>query len=480
MDKKELEQELLTTSWNTINFLRRHYSGYFDTYPIIIMDKYSTRITNYDSTNEDHIPNNYQIKSLIDATINDYMETHNELNIEELKSTLIKLLLNIFLELQYKISNKNYHINLSDISFTSHVEDQYKLMFLNSNPNIIKDLLISGMTEVIARDIGEKLDIEIIQEFNEEYKFVLESKKLLNDKYDLLIKGDLKQIFDTLGENYKNLYMINCVNHIFKNMSEEDIKKLGLTEDERNMLIINLDIKLPNEEIMKIDKENEKALEKMKTEEVNHVNKGKTQYIKLEDEDEPVFAEIIGNITPKERLDKIKDRNRDVSLKAPELVDEVKKEMITNDDFEDIDKKVVPQTNKLKIDTKTGLLIDEKGNPYTLEDGQITKLGNNGEIERRYNMNIDPNIKDKLIEYGVYEQFIKANPEQQKIILATYSLSDENTKDYNNTKTQEISHQKKLTFGNIDRNGYISSFIIVFSIGVLSGIISAVLLNIAR
>ncbi len=480
MDRKDLEQELLTTSWNTINVLRRLYSGYFDKYTIIIMDKYSTQITSNSLDDEKYISNNYNIKNLIDITIDDYMGTHEKINLEEIKSNIIKLLLNILLELQYKINNRNFSIDLSDLSFSSYPEDHYKLMFLNSNPNLIKDLLISGMTEVIARDIGEKLDIEILEEFNQEYKFVLESKKLLDDKYDLLIKGDLKQIFDTLGENYKNLYLINCANHHFRNMSKEDIDKLNLSDEEKNMLMINLDIKLPSKNSLLQDKEIKKAEKKMGIEEVNYVNKDTTQYVKLEDEDEPIFAEIIGNITPKERLEQIKDRNKKEVVKASELVNEVKDEMIINGDFQETDKQIISQNNHLKIDTKTGLLIDENGNSYTLEDGRIIKLDNSGGVERGYEMNINPDIKNKLIEYGVYEQYLKSNPEQQKIILATYNLSDENTKDYSNDKTQEISHRKKLTFGNIDKNGYISSFIIVFSIGVLSGIISAVLLNIAR
>lgn len=477
MDNHIIKQELSTTAWNTINVLKKLYSGYFDKYTIIVMDKYSNQITNSDMNSQKYISPNYNIDELINATIDDYKKNHDEINLEEIKSNFIKLLLNILLELQYKINNKSSNIELSNMPLSTYTEDHFKIAFLNSNPNIMKDLLISGMSEVIARDIGEKLDIEITKEFNEEYKFVLETKKLLDNKYDLLLNGNLNEIFNKLGDKYKNSYLINTVNHHFRNMSEKEINKLGLSYEEINMLLINLGIDLPIKEVEKQKEEITKAEQKMGLNDVNYINAKGTQYVKLNGEEQPIFAEIIGNITPKERLEQIKDNNPKEIIKADDLKEEVEKEMITTEEFEDTNKKIPEENHELKINTRTGLFINENGEAYSLENNRMVQLNNSGGIEEGYNMNINEDIKNKLIEYDVYEKFLASNSQEQAIILSTYGLTD-------NQKEESISkdngYQKTITFKKIDRNGYVSSFILVFSIGVLAGIISTVLLNIAR
>lgn len=483
MHNSEIKNELLTTAWNTLNIVKSNYSGYFDTYTNIVINEYFEEITSGNLNNIKHISNAYSINNLIDTVTSDYMNNHNEINLQEMQSILIRLILDIILELQYDINFKDEYLDIQDIS-TDKVDEQLKLAMVQNNKKISNTLLLIGTRELMTREIGEKLDINITPMFNQEYMYILKTRELLDNKNDLLLKGDISKIFEKLGNTYKEDYLINTVNSYLKNTSLEQLKNLGLSEDDTNMLFSNLNINTKNLKKIEQEKEEEKAKEKLGLKDVNYVNADDTQYIKINNNiDDPIFAEVVGNITPQERLERIKDNNSLDIKKAEELTNEVKNDMITSGEFKDanpvINNQIKEDTNysNLKVDTRTGLFINPNGEVYNLDpkNNRIQKLNNKGGIERGYNMKIDPRIEKKLDEYGIKEIYLKSTPPQRLVIEQQYGLNNPNQTHSNEKEKNGTQFVKKF-----DSKGYISSFIVVFSTGVLAGIISTILLNIGR
>lgn len=455
--------------------------------------------------NSKSIPFAYNINNIIDTVIDDYNKSHQEINLEEIKSTILRILINIILEYQYVNSQNNRQINFKNFVLNSNKsEDLVKINFLANNQNIIGNLAFVGTSEMLYRDISEYMNLNIYPMYESEYGYIMATKKLLNNNESLLISGNLNEIFKKLGSKYKERYLLNEV--IFHMKTTPD-KLLKLTQEERELLMNDLDISLPNIDEINQEKEIEKAKEQLNLEKVDYIQKDGTQYIKFYDKDKNLnFAEIVGNITPQERLEKIKNGITTLShngiIRADDISKEIKEDMITNGEFNninDVDMDMLDdETNlgidtikkegydNMKVDTRTGMIIDNNGNAYDVnlnENGtpKIQKLNENS--DKQTNIINSGNLTDiqaikELEEYGVSkETYLSATEDQKRQIRELYSIGNYPEE---KVESKENTNGRQLVKTNSNISGYINSFIITFLIGAFGGMLAMVILNLSK
>ena len=85
-----------------------------------------------------------------------------------------------------------------------------------------------------------------------------------------------------------------------------------------------------------------------------------------------------------------------------------------------------------------------------------------------------------LEDYGVNrELYENATNEQKRLIEESYGINGNAIEINEESKENAPQFQKKIT-NNFDSMGYINSFIVVFTIGVLGGMIAMFLLSLAK
>lgn len=543
-----IKNELLSTANYTIEFLKRDLKSYNNQNKKII-NAYEQELTG-EKKEISEIPKGYDIDNIINEIINQYIipnnmnimditEVHISNNIDSLtninttnltasqkqeldkmKSALIKLILDMLLEYQYMaMSNNNFNINDMINQNSQNPEEiinTTKMMLLRSNPELIGNLAKTGTMELLARQIGEQLGINITPQFEQEYQYMRLTKKLLNNKSELLIKGDLQELTNILGQTYKENYLINEANlsmQKIKTMTPEQLSQLQLTSEQQLLLSQNMGIEIPD--IQKIEQEKqkeeiEKVEEKLNLNDVQYIEKDGIQYATFKDKDDNItFAEIVGNLTPQERIERIKNGISDLPksgvLNTEDISREIKSDMITNDEFKSVDEVAPSDMNKelshgidtlkqndlnagMKVDTKTGIIIDKDNNAYDTEindNGKVeinqmtTNTGSNNNIVTNNieTGNKDVSTEEKIINllegYGVTRnEYMRLDDEEKEKMRVNYGITRDGDPSYENTSSLQYVYKKD--------NGYVSALIVTFMTGALGGMIAMILMNLAK
>lgn len=463
-------------------------------------------IDEYRNSNSNIIPDLYKVDSIVKNCIYDYVGSNSIINTEEIKSTVLRILINVVLEYQYSLTVDSRKIDFENFNINSKkVEDLVKINFIANNPNIVGNLAFIGTNEMLYRDICEDLNLNIYPMNEDEYKYIVKTKELLKDNFDLLYKGNLNEIFNKLGNLYREDYLINEVNSYIKRLSKEDIDKLGLTDEEKELLVSTSGISFEYINSIKQKEEIEKVEEELNLKEVDYVKKDGVQYVKFNDENNLTFAEIVGNITPQERIEKIKNGISNLPssgiIKADDISKEIKDDMIISGEFKNInnvDTNILDdQTNigidamkeegynDMKIDVRTGMITDGKGKVYDLDvnsenNVELNRLEENSDDVSNISFSADTNTDAKTIEqleeYGVSkEEYLSADEAQKRIIRDLYGIG-KHPEEIENENTKGVQFVKK----NPNINGYISSFIVAFVIGAFGGMLAMAILSLSR
>lgn len=561
MNTDMIKNELLSAASGTIEILKSELES-FNKQNQTIINSYEQEL-NGEIKETSEIPNGYDIDSIINEIINQYVipgnmnvmdvtEVHISNNIDSLtnintnnltvsqkeeldkmKSTLIKLILDMLLEYQYiAMSNNKYNIDELINQNSQNPEEiinTTKMMLLRTNPELIGNLAKTGTMELLARQIGEQLDIDITPQFEQEYQYMRLTKTLLKNDQHLLINGDLQKLTEVLGQTYMENYLINEANisiQKLKTMEPEKLATLNLTYEQQLLLSQNMGIEIPNVEKIEQEKqieEVEKVEEELNLNDVEYIEKDGVQYATFENRDGDItFAEIVGNLTPQERIERIKNGISDLPksgiLTAEDISNEIQNEMITNDEFKSVDEvapsdmneelahgiDVLKQNNLddgMKVDTKTGIIIDNDKNMYDTEindNGKVeinqltTNTGSNNNIVTN---NIETGNKDmyteeKIIalleEYGAIndpDEYYDLSPEYREKMRVEYNITRDGDPAVNsNEQTLENTSSLQYVY-KMDSNptgGYVSALIITFITGALGGMIAMILLNLAK
>lgn len=558
MNTEMIKNELLSTVSGTIEFLKKDLESFNKQSQNVISD-YENELVG--GTREvSKLPTGYDIDNIINIIISQYIipsdmnvmditEVHISNNIDSLtninsgnltasqkqeldkmKSTLIKLILDMLLEYQYMaMSNNNFNINEMINQNSQNPEEiinTTKMMLLKANPELIGNLAKTGTMELLARQIGEQLNIDIVPQFEQEYQYMRLTKILLNNRQELLIKGDVQELTSILGETYKENYLLNEANlsmQKIKTMNPEQLSKLNLTYEQQLLLSQNMGIEIPNIEKVKEEKqvaEVKKVEEELNLNDVQYIEKDGVQYATFEDKDgNMTFAEIVGNLTPQERIERIKNGISDLPksgvLTADDISKEIKSDMITNDEFKSIDE-ILPSDmneelshgidilkqnnldNGMKVDTKTGIIIDKEKNMYDTEisdNGKVeinqltTNTGSNNNIVTnnvetgKKEMYTEEKIINLLKEYGVSrDEYMSLDDFEKDKLRQAYGITrdgdpavNSNEQSLENTTGLQYVYKKDTPTG-----GYVSALIVTFMTGALGGMIAMILMNLAK
>ncbi|MBQ7140810.1 MAG: hypothetical protein IJO32_04845 [Bacilli bacterium] len=558
MSTEMIKNELLSTVSGTIEFLKKDLESFNKQSQNVISD-YENELVG--GTREvSKLPTGYDIDNIINIIISQYIipsdmnvmditEVHISNNIDSLtninsgnltasqkqeldkmKSTLIKLILDMLLEYQYMaMSNNNFNINEMINQNSQNPEEiinTTKMMLLKSNPELIGNLAKTGTMELLARQIGEQLNIDIVPQFEQEYQYMRLTKILLNNRQELLIKGDVQELTSILGETYKENYLLNEANlsmQKIKTMNPEQLSKLNLTYEQQLLLSQNMGIEIPNIEKVKEEKqvaEVKKVEEELNLNDVQYIEKDGVQYATFEDKDgNMTFAEIVGNLTPQERIERIKNGISDLPksgvLTADDISKEIKSDMITNDEFKSIDEVLPSDMNEelahgidilkqnnintgMKVDTKTGIIIDNNKNMYDTEisdNGKVeinqltTNTGSNNNIVTnnvetgKKEMYTEEKIINLLKEYGVIsgpDEYYSFSPEYREKMRIEYNITRDGDPGYNNEQTLENTSGLQHVLKKDKPTGYVSALIVTFMTGALGGMIAMILMNLAK
>ena len=355
---------------------------------------------------------------------------------EEMKKIVItEYIANLAMESNYYSVATNENISFDGVFTPSkNTLEDYKLYLLLSNQNVIDRMIIYGQTNLLATQFSHDMQVSGNYGYQEE-AFIIQTLQ----EGKILTKHEFISFMNKLSPETRKQYLLSMSNVYIKKMTKEELVSLNLTEEQQAQLLASTNHNISNLEINPEQKvEVEKVKEELKLDQLHSIEKNNTEYVVIEN----YFYEIVGNQTPRERIESIINdlislQEKSGVIHAEEIQEDITDHMIGSeanktlggiDILQEINKdSILPHAmndlvalNKdIKINTDLGVALSADGKIYSAEeiDGKVALVEKNANENNQINKVHDVDEHDRKTEDEFVERMRKSGVPSEVIDL---------------------------------------------------------------